>query len=140
MGTDGFNWFVGVVEDRLDPKYIGRVKVRCLGYHTPDLTKLPTADLPWATVMNPITSATVSGIGQTPLGTVEGTWVVGFFTDNDLQQPVVMGTLPGVPSKTPTKIEPTLDPKTGKKIYPGKGFQDYKDASYPREAGQSDVN
>ena len=48
--------------------------------------------------MNPITSATVSGIGQTPLGVVEGTWVVGFFTDGPTaQQPVIMGTLPGVP-------------------------------------------
>ena len=48
--------------------------------------------------MNPITSATVSGIGQTPLGVVEGTWVVGFFTDgNRAQQPVIIGTLPGVP-------------------------------------------
>ena len=47
--------------------------------------------------MNPITSATMSGIGQTPLGAVEGTWVVGFFTDNDLQQPTIMGSLPGVP-------------------------------------------
>ena len=81
MGKDGFQWFIGVVEDRKDPKTLGRVRVRCLGYHTEDLIKLPTKDLPWAHPMNPITSATVSGIGQTPLGVVEGTWVVGFFTD-----------------------------------------------------------
>ena len=102
MGKDGFNWFVGVVEDRQDPKTLGRVKVRCLGYHTPDLTVLPTADLPWAHVMNPITSATVSGVGQTPLGMVEGTWVVGFFTDGEeAQMPMIMGTLPGVPQFLP---------------------------------------
>ena len=77
MGKDGFTWFVGVVEDRNDPQKLGRLRVRCLGYHTEDLTKLPTSDLPWAHVMNPITSATVSGVGQTPLGCVEGTWVVG---------------------------------------------------------------
>ena len=89
MGKDGFQWFVGVVEDRQDPKTLGRVRVRCLGYHTEDLVKLPTKDLPWAHPMNPITSATVSGIGQTPLGVVEGTWVVGFFTDGPTaQQPV----------------------------------------------------
>jgi hypothetical protein len=76
--------------------------------------------------MNPITSATVSGIGQTPLGAVEGTWVVGFFTDNDLQQPVIMGTLPGVPKDLPN---------------PGnnKGFQD-PNGLYPRAPGESDVN
>ena len=93
---------MGVVEDRQDPKTLGRLRVRCLGYHTEDLIKLPTSDLPWAHVMNPITSATVSGLGQTPLGAVEGTWVVGFFQDgSDAQQPIIIGTFPGVPSELP---------------------------------------
>ena len=48
MGKDGFVWFVGVVEDRQDPQKLGRVRVRCLGHHTEDNVKLPTADLPWA--------------------------------------------------------------------------------------------
>jgi len=127
MGKDGFQWFVGVVEDRQDPKTLGRVRVRCLGYHTEDIIKLPTSDLPWAHPMNPITSATVSGVGQTPLGVVEGTWVVGFFTDGpDAQQPMIMGTLPGVPSNLPTK-----DSK--------KGFQDYSNANYPKYK-ETDVN
>ena len=126
MGKDGFTWFVGVVEDRQDPKHLGRVRVRCLGYHTEDLVKLPTKDLPWAHPMNPITSATVSGVGQTPLGVVEGTWVVGFFTDIDKQQPMIMGTLPGVPSTLPTKDS-------------NKGFQDYANANYPKYA-ETDVN
>mgnify|MGYP000064003524 FL=1 len=65
MGRNGFTWFVGVVEDRQDPQKLGRVRVRCLGLHTDNLEKLPTADLPWAHPMNPITSATVSGVGQT---------------------------------------------------------------------------
>jgi len=105
MGKTGFQWFVGVVEDRNDPQKVGRVRVRCLGYHTPDKGKLPTADLPWAHVMNPITSATVSGVGQTPLGMVEGTWVVGFFMDGpDAQQPTIIGTLPGVPSELPAGL------------------------------------
>ena len=105
MGKTGFQWFVGVVEDRNDPQKVGRVRVRCLGYHVPDKGKLPTADLPWAHVMNPITSATVSGVGQTPLGMVEGTWVVGFFMDGpDAQQPTIIGTLPGVPSELPTGL------------------------------------
>lgn len=29
--------------------------------------------------VQPMTSAAMSGIGTTPLGPVEGTWVVGFF-------------------------------------------------------------
>jgi len=127
MGKDGFQWFVGVVEDRNDPKTLGRLRVRCLGSHTEDLTKLPTSDLPWAHVMNPITSATVSGIGQSPLGAVEGTWVVGFFTDgSDAQQPMIMGTLPGVPAKLPTKDAT-------------KGFQDVTNANYPKYL-ETDVN
>ena len=127
MGKDGFTWFVGVVEDRNDPKTLGRLRVRCLGYHTEDLVKLPTSDLPWAHVMNPITSATVSGIGQSPLGVVEGTWVVGFFTDGSIaQQPMIMGTLPGVPSTLPTKDS-------------NLGFQDVTNGNYPKYL-ETDVN
>ena len=127
MGKDGFQWFVGVVEDRQDPKTLGRLRVRCLGHHTEDLNKLPTADLPWAHVMNPITSATVSGVGQSPLGVVEGTWVVGFFSDGpSAQQPIIMGTLPGVPSTLPTKDSNI-------------GFQDVTNANYPKYK-ETDVN
>jgi hypothetical protein len=128
MGKAGFQWFVGVVEDRSDPKTLGRLRVRCLGYHTEGLDKLPTADLPWAHVMNPITSATVSGLGQSPLGAVEGTWVVGFFQDGgDAQQPIIIGTLPGVPSELPD---------TGSK----KGFQDAVNGAYPKYKNETDVN
>ena len=128
MGKNGFQWFVGVVEDRQDPKTLGRLRVRCLGYHTEDLIKLPTSDLPWSHVMNPITSATVSGLGQTPLGAVEGTWVVGFFQDGaDAQQPIIIGTLPGVPSELPVKGN-------------NKGFQDEVNAVYPKYKEESDVN
>jgi hypothetical protein len=128
MGKAGFQWFVGVVEDRQDPQTLGRLRVRCLGYHTEGLDKLPTADLPWAHVMNPITSATVSGLGQSPLGAVEGTWVVGFFQDGgDAQQPIIIGTLPGVPSELPD---------TGSK----KGFQDAVNGAYPKYKNETDVN
>ena len=136
-----FNWFVGVVEDRSDPKKLGRLRVRCLGYHTEDLVKLPTEDLPWAHPMNPVTSATVSGLGQTPLGAVEGTWVVGFFQDGaDAQMPIIIGTLPGVPSELPTKIPVVISPHIDRPQYPGKGFQDYKNANYPKYKEESDVN
>ena len=128
MGKDGFQWFVGVVEDRQDPQRLGRVRVRCLGYHTEIHEDLKTADLPWAHPMNPITSATVSGLGQTPLGPVEGTWVVGFFQDGaDAQQPIIMGTLPGVANTLPTKDG-------------SKGFQDRFNGNYPKYINETDVN
>ena len=128
MGRDGFQWFVGVVEDRQDPKKLGRVRVRCLGYHTENHGDLPTSDLPWAHPMNPITSATVSGVGQTPLGVVEGTWVVGFFQDGaEAQQPIIFGTLPGFPKNLPVKDA-------------GKGFQDRLNGNYPKYKDEPDTN
>ena len=60
MGQDGFNWFVGVVESRDDPAELGRVQVRCLGYHTENLDDIPTKDLPWAHVMHPVTDSSGS--------------------------------------------------------------------------------
>ena len=100
LGQDGFIWFVGVVEDRADPQHLGRVRVRCLGYHTADKIALPTSDLPWASPVLPITSSGISGIGQTPLGLVEGSWVFGFFRDSTYaQEPMILGSLPGRPSE-----------------------------------------
>jgi hypothetical protein len=100
LGHNGFLWFVGVVEDRQDPQYTGRVRVRCLGHHTSNTTILPTSDLPWAQVVLPVTSSGISGLGQSPLGLVEGSWVFGYFRDgNNRQEPLVLGSLPGKPSE-----------------------------------------
>jgi len=107
MGFDGFIWFTGVVEDRRDPMRLGRCKVRIAGLHTDKMELgvdegIPTTDLPWAHPMQPITSAAMNGIGTTPLGPVEGTWVVGFFRDGkNCQEPIMMGTLGGYPTKPP---------------------------------------
>lgn len=94
FNRDGFNWWIGVVEDRMDPEKMGRCRVRIFGYHTDSKQILPTKDLPWATPIQPITSAAISGIGSSPLGPVEGTWVIGFFLDGeDMQQPAIFGTI-----------------------------------------------
>lgn len=125
LGRDGFTWFVGVVEDRADPQYLGRIRVRCLGYHTDDLNVLPTSDLPWAHPLQPITSSGISGIGQTPLGLLEGSWVIGFFRDGHYaQEPVILGALPGRPSSI-------ADTK--------KGFND-PNGVYPRYINEPDTN
>jgi len=79
---------------------IGRCRVRILGWHTADKAELPTDNLPWAQVLMPITSASQTGVGYAPVGPVEGTWVMGFYRDGELaQEPVMVGTLPGVPEK-----------------------------------------
>ena len=122
--------FVGVVEDRNDPEQLGRLKVRIYSVHTNDKSAIPTEDLPWAMVLNPITSASLSGVGRSPTGIVEGTWVFGIFLDPDYQQPLVMGSLYGKPS-----LEPQDD-----------GFFDHKNKMYPlndpdlAELGESSVN
>ena len=106
---NNFVWWVGVVEDRKDPEKLGRCRVRIFGHHTNDLSVLPTNKLPWAVPMQPITSAATSGVGTTPVGPVEGTWVMGWFLDGeDCQQPMIMGTIGGkndVISKAKQKVE-----------------------------------
>ena len=113
MGLDGFVWFTGVVEDRNDPDALGRVRVRCLGFHTEDLLDIPTADLPWATVMHPTTDPSMQGLGNSPSFLVEGSWVVGFFADaKDKQQPIIIGSLPGIPEDAPDYTKGFNDPRS----------------------------
>ena len=101
FGRDGFYWWIGVVEDRNDPEKIGRCRVRILGYHIDNKEVLPTGDLPWAIPMQNINSAGISGKGSAPVGPLEGSWVIGFFLDGkDKQQPMIMGTMGGMPDKT----------------------------------------
>lgn len=89
------NWFTGVVEDVNDPMQLGRVRVRAFGYHTASMTDIPTEDLPWSTCIMPVTSASVSGIGQSATGLLPGSWVMGFFRDGkELQDAVVVGSIP----------------------------------------------
>jgi hypothetical protein len=149
MGFDGFIWFQGVVEDRRDPLKLGRVRVRCLGIHTEDKTQIPTESLPWAHVLMPVTSASISGIGQSPTGLVDGTWVFGFFRDGDAcQEPVIMGSFPGIPEEASKQSVGFYDQRTSelsedpRKIqerkYPfdgtGATFVDEPEAKhYPRE-------
>lgn len=96
MGKNGFVWWQGVVEDIYDPLKLGRVRVRVLGWHTDDKAQIPTSDLPWAHVVMPVNSASVSGKGWSPTGIVQGAWVIGFYRDGlNSQEPVVFGTIGG---------------------------------------------
>ena len=134
MGATGFNWFIGVVEDRDDPEKAGRVRVRCLGYHVADLQKIPTEDLPWASVMMPVTAGANSGIGMSPHFLIEGTWVVGFFRDPAKQEPVVMGALPGVNTSETSNFTVAASSAVGGFSTPqkGGGFKD-PNSKYPTE-------
>lgn len=100
FGREGFFWWIGVVEDRDDPMKLGRCRVRIFGYHQPII---PKEDLPWAMPMQPITSAALGGKGSSPLGPLEGTWVIGFFLDGaNCQNPCMMGTIGGLPVPPPS--------------------------------------
>lgn len=90
-------FFYGVVEDRLDPLKLGRCRVRVVGLHTEDKTQLPTAELPWAYMMMPANNASISGLGWSPTGIVQGTWCIVIFLDEDRQQPIILGTIGGIP-------------------------------------------
>ena len=124
LGYNNFIWFNGVVEDRLDPEYLGRVKVRCLGFHTSNNIILPTKDLPWAQVSLPVTSAGISGLGDSPSALVNGSWVYGYFRDGvDAQEPLVLGSLPGRPHE----------------LAQSAGFYD-PDGTYPKYKDEVDTN
>jgi len=89
-GLNGFIWWVGEVENRVDPLALGRCQVRIFGWHTDDKSLIPTKDLPWAHPMNSINTAKQFQ----PLEI--GDWVVGFFMDGEGGQfPIMMGMLPG---------------------------------------------
>lgn len=112
LGEEGFRWFLGRVEDRDDPKKIGRVRVRIYNVHPftgggePDKVNVPTEHLPWATPISSVMSAgiiserTKDGVGISSVGLMVGSTVFGFFADgNDCQIPVILGSLAGLYGK-----------------------------------------
>ena len=112
LGLNGFVWFFGVVEDILDPLKVGRIKVRCYDWHSSNKGDLPTSQLPWAQVMMPANNASISGIGTSPNGIKQGSWVVGFFLDGEqAQRPFILGSIPAIPSTLSNKQYGFNDPE-----------------------------
>ena len=133
LGKNNFVWFNGVVEDRQDPQKLGRLRVRCVGIHTDNKDDLPTADLPWSQLIHPITSSGISGLGHSPGFIVEGTWVFGYFRDGyAMQEPMVIGTLPGKPVELAETSKGFYDPNG---VYPK-----YKDEVDTNRLATNDTN
>ena len=133
LGKNNFIWFNGVVEDRQDPQKLGRLRVRCVGIHTDNKDDLPTADLPWSQLIHPITSSGISGLGHSPGFIVEGTWVFGYFRDGyAMQEPMVIGTLPGKPVELAETSKGFYDPNG---VYPK-----YKDEVDTNRLATNDTN
>ena len=111
QGREGFTWFTGVVEDRNDPLFLNRVRVRIHGAHSHDKQLIATPDLPWSDVMMPTTSPSLSGLGTSTHGLVEGSSVMGFYRDDaNMQAPVVIGSFIGVPQSF-HRIDESIDDK-----------------------------
>ena len=110
MAENGFRnllWFMGVVEDRRDPRKMGRVRVRCFDIHPDSKEDVPTETLPWA----------IPVIGSYDINykpPIEGSWVFGFFLDGaDAQHPMLLGVMPGMPTtavNTALGFNATSDP------------------------------
>lgn len=142
MGFEGFKWFMGVVEDRQDPLQQGRLRVRVFGLHTDQKSKddfhgIPTEELLWMHPMMPINSASMSGIGNSPTGAVEGTNVVGFFRDALCQDGVIMGTVGGTYREKPNTNKGFSDPNGNFPTYVG---NDVNVLARSVESSDDDVN
>lgn len=117
FGKSGFYHFFGIVEDRLDPEKLGRLRVRCFGVHTDNKAELPTEHLPWAQVILPLDSSP----NAIP-NTWEGDMVFGFFADGvSMQVPVILGSV----SSKMSKSDPML------------GFSDPRPAGVVAKPGES---
>lgn len=121
--TDDFKPFFGVVEDVNDPDKLGRIRVRCYGYHTQNKQYIPTDFIRWfsCVVSN---SAGTSGKGDSPTGYVTGSTVFGYFLSSELQDGIVIGSLTGKPTET---------------VQPNQGFND-PNGVYPLYVDEQDVN
>ena len=107
---NSFNWWINQVSDDSEwrdnilpgkfedansiPGWGRRYKVRIMGLHDKEEESIPSDQLPWATVMYPITAGGGQGGSfQTP-NIRQGNFVFGFFMDGpDQQVPVIMGIL-----------------------------------------------
>ncbi len=84
-------FFVGVIEENVDPRKEGRVKVRAFGVHGLN-TDIPRDELPWAICVKGDYDPNGSpGLGLPALNS----FVFGMFLDGEsAQQPMVLGLIP----------------------------------------------
>jgi len=131
MGEEGLRWFVGIVADLKDPKYLGRVKVRVI--NETDDEAISVDDLPWATPIIPITSASLNQVGTAPVGLLVGSHVFGFYLDGQEKQlPMIWGTYAKIPDGTQnTNDVPAL--ARGNNTIPNDIFRNEPPSAYKAE-------
>jgi len=133
IGSEGFKWFFGTVEDRDDPLKLGRCRVRVEMIHDVENTKkISTSNLPWAVTIMPLISASYKEVGLAPVGPILGTTVFGFYMDGEESQlPVIMGTIPGIPDKKHDVKDLAREIDTLNKSFLGPEPQSAYRAKYP---------
>lgn len=83
--------YFGIVENILDPVNCGRVQVRVL----PHYRDFSVDDLPWAYVLRSTDLGNTNGKGLNMHGLIEGSQVLVDYLDEYMQQPIVLGIVPG---------------------------------------------
>ena len=108
VGKDGFFWWIGQIPKQKNwihniaerptesnDEFQGfgyRYKVRILGYHPSNADDLSDEQLPWASVLYPVTAGSGQGGSSQSPNLRQGNFVYGFFLDGeDAQQPVITG-------------------------------------------------
>ena len=108
IGRDGYVWWIGQIPKQKNwianiaerptesnDEFKGfdyRYKVRIIGYHPPEVEELADEDLPWASVLFPVTAGSGQGGASQSPNLRQGMFVHGFFLDGeDGQQPVITG-------------------------------------------------
>jgi len=127
-GFENVIFFSGVVEDRKDPKKLGRFRVRAFGFHSDNKEEVPCNTLPWAIPV-------IGSFNTDYKPPIEGNWVFGLFLDgNDAQHPIVLGVLPGMPTSFPNNKN-GFNPSSDINPPPGDIFQ----PDIPRQARGEDL-
>jgi hypothetical protein len=123
---------IGVIENNADPLKIGRCQVRIFGLHTEDRDEYPTADLPWAVMLNPFTNVADQGMTFTP---ENGDYVAVSFFDPEKQKPLILGTFARYIDETPDFDSGFSDPNG---VNPDSSYTD--ESSIPRLARNENIS
>lgn len=120
-------FFIGVVENNVDPRREQRVQVRAFGAHGTN-RDISTEDLPWAIcAKGDYDPNGTPGLGLPALNS----WVFGVFLDGrDCQQPMVLGL---IPTQYTRPVRPEED---GYGVIPGENGNLLARGSTPEDFGQ----
>lgn len=112
-----------VVEDNKDPDYLGRVKIRVLGVHSPKLDDIKTDDLPWSRCLHPLDQGNTFG---TSTNVKIGTFGWCFSLNDTDTEFLFIGTSKGIFNEVTTTFD-------GSDV----GFKD-PNGKFPRRKGVAD--